>query len=400
MKEDNEEIEFLGENLKEKKKREKKEKPIKEIKPKRNGNNFILPIVLFFVGAALMYLLIYYVLPLGKPSTTINRSEKEVTINDKGIADAVEKLYDAVVVITSYKDGKEISGGTGFVYKTNKGNAYILTNNHVINSATDAKVKFTDGKEVEAKIIGGDTDADIAVLSVKEEDIISVASIGKSEDSRLGDTVFTIGSPISSEYSWTVTRGILSGKDRMVEVSLAGGNASNYAISVLQTDASINSGNSGGPLANANGEVIGVTNMKLISDTVEGIGFAIPIEDAVTIGDDLVEDGKVERPLLGVSMMDLENRYYLYQEGITLNTELTEGVVIVKVQAGSPADKAGLKRGDIIIGLDDDSIDDTATLRYKLYKHKVGDTIKIKFEREGKEQTATVKLTKVNSNER
>lgn len=396
---DEEEIEFVGETLREKK--DKKDKPHKEkIKKERVAikGNVILPIILFFLGAAVMYLLIYYVLPINKSNTTINKSEKEVTVTENGIADAVEKLYDAVVVITSYNNGKEISGGTGFVYKVSGDNAYILTNNHVISSADAAKVEFTNGKEVEAKIVGGDTDSDIAVLSVSKDDIVAVAEMGKSEEARLGDTVFTIGSPISTDYSWTVTRGILSGKDRMVEVSLDGENASNYAISVLQTDASINSGNSGGPLANVNGAVIGVTNMKLVSDSVEGIGFAIPIEDAITIGDDLVENGKVERPLLGVSMIDLVNRYNLYEQGITLNTELTEGVVIVKVQAGSPADKAGLKRGDIIIGLDDDKIDDIATLRYKLYKHKVGDTITIKFERNGKTDKASVKLSKVNNN--
>lgn len=394
---ENEDIEFVGETLREKKKKEVKVKEPREKKPKGN-NGLILPIILFFLGAAVMYLLIYYVLPLNKSNTTINKSEKEVTVTENGIADAVEKLYDAVVVITSYNNGKEVSGGTGFVYKVNGNNAYILTNNHVISSADAAKVEFTNGKEVEAKIVGGDTDSDIAVLSVSKDDIVAVAEMGKSEEARLGDTVFTIGSPISTDYSWTVTRGILSGKDRMVEVSLDGENASNYAISVLQTDASINSGNSGGPLANVNGAVIGVTNMKLVSDSVEGIGFAIPIEDAITIGDDLVENGKVERPLLGVSMIDLVNRYNLYEQGITLNTELTEGVVIVKVQAGSPADKAGLKRGDIIIGLDDDKIDDIATLRYKLYKHKIGDTITIKFERNGKTETASVKLSKVNNN--
>lgn len=399
--EENEDIEFVGETLREKKEKKEKikeEKVTIDKKPKKSGNGFILPVILFFLGALAMYLLIYYVLPINKSNTTINKSEKEVTVTDNGIADAVEKLYDAVVVITSTNNGKEVSGGTGFVYKVAGDKAFILTNNHVISSADAAKVEFTDGKEVDAKIVGGDTDSDIAVLSVSKDDIVSVAEMGKSEDSRLGDTVFTIGSPISTDYSWTVTRGILSGKDRMVEVSLEGENASNYAISVLQTDASINSGNSGGPLANVNGQVIGVTNMKLVSDSVEGIGFAIPIEDAITIGDDLVENGKVERPLLGVSMIDLVNRYNLYEQGITLNTELTEGVVIVKVQAGSPADKAGLKRGDIIIGLDDDAIDDIATLRYKLYKHKVGDTINIKFERNGKTETASVKLSKVNSN--
>lgn len=371
------------------------------MKDKNNKSNsrLLAYIITFFVGMIVMYLLIYYVLPINKDNTVINKSEKEVTVTDSGIADAVEKLYDSVVVITGISNGQEASGGTGFVYKVDGKKAYILTNNHVINGMDSAKVTFTNGEESDAKIIGGDANSDTAVLSVESNEIAKVANIGSSSEARLGDTVFAIGSPVSTEYSWTVTRGILSGKDRMVQVSLNNNNSTeNYALKVIQTDASINSGNSGGPLANANGEVIGITNMKLVSDSIEGIGFAIPIEDAVTIAEDIIADGKVARPLLGVSMMDLSNRYNLYQQGITLNTELTSGVVVVEVQKGSPASKAGLKRGDIIISLDNEKAGDVATLRYLLYKHSVGDTVTLKYERNGKTETANVKLSVANEN--
>ena len=367
----------------------------KETKEEKKKKSIIVPIIVFFLGAACMYLLIYYVLP-ETGNTVINKSEKEVTVTDKGIADAVDKLYDAVVVVTATKNDEDTSGGTGFVYKVDGNKAYILTNFHVINGATGAKVKFTNNEEVEATIVGGDKDSDTAVLSVNKNSIISVADIGSSEKARLGDTVFAIGSPISTTYNWTVTRGILSGKDRMVEAALSQEDTTSYAFKVLQTDASINSGNSGGPLANSNGEVIGITNMKLVSDSIEGIGFAIPIEDALIIADDLIKDGKIERPLLGVSMLDLENKYNPYPQGITLNTELKEGVVVVEVQNGSPADKGGLKRGDIIVAVDDDSVGSVAYLRYMLYKHKVGDTITVKFERQGKMDTAKIKLTVAN----
>lgn len=389
-----------------------KPKKVKEKKDKKDkkpvNKTVIISIIMLFIGAALMYLLIYYVLPInnkvsssaGTSSTstgvtTASSGKKEVTVTDNGIADAVEKLYDAVVVVTATENGEDEAGGTGFVYKVDGNKAYILTNNHVISGTNGAKVTFTNDKTVDAKIVGGDASSDTAVLSVSKDDVIAVATIGSSTNARVGDTVFAIGSPVSSEYSWTVTRGIVSGKDRMVEASTDSGDNS-YAMKVIQTDASINNGNSGGPLANANGEVIGITNMKIVSNAVEGIGFAIPIEDAVTIADELVKDGKVTRPLLGVSMMDLSNKYNLYMQGITLNTELTEGVVAVKIQGGSPADKGGLKRGDIITKIDDDKVKDVASLRYALYKHKVGDTITVTYERNGKSNTTKVKLTVAN----
>lgn len=377
-----------------------KREVIKPRKVKNQNNNghksLIACIVSLLVGAGFMYLLVYYILPVGATSTVINKSEKEVTVTDKGIADAVDKLYDAVVVVEVFVKDTLTASGTGFVYKTSGDKAYILTNNHVISTTSGTptvKVIFTNGKEVTVDIEGADEFSDLAVLSIDSDETITVAEIGNSEDLRLGDTVFTIGAPLDTEYYWTVTRGVVSGKDRMVEVSLSNSSSSDYVMRVLQTDASINSGNSGGPLANSNGEVIGITNMKLISSGVEGIGFAIPIEDAVDFAETIISGEKIQRPLLGVSMINLSDRYYLYQEGITLNTELTSGVVVVKVQSGSPADSGGLKRGDIIIAIDDVTVKDVATLRYNLYKHSIGDKATLKIERDGKVQTVDVKLT-------
>lgn len=389
------------EERKDNKRHQKTIKP-KKVEGKTRSNDkstLLVAIIALIIGAAGMYLLIYYVLPIDNSSTVINKSEKEVTVTENGIADSVEKLYDAVVVVEVYVNNQLHSSGTGFVYKTEKDKAYILTNNHVINASGNKEVRviFTDGTEEKVTIEGSDAFSDLAVLSLDADKVSSVAEIGTTEDMRLGDTVFTIGAPLDTEYYWTVTRGVLSGKDRMVEVSSSNSSKTNdYVMRVLQTDASINSGNSGGPIANVNGQVIGITNMKLVSDGVEGIGFAIPIEDAVEFADTIISGKKIERPLLGVTMASLsslEDRWELYKAGITLNTELTAGVVAYEIQSGSPADKAGLKRGDIITAIDDTNIKNVATLRYYLYKHSVGDTINVTIEREGKIQTLKVKLT-------
>ncbi len=367
---------------------------------KNNGNTTgLIAVISLILGALGMYLLVYYVIPIDNSSTIINKSEKEVTVTDTGIADAVEKLYNAVVVVEVYQNNTLAASGTGFVYKTEGKKAYILTNNHVVdskNGKVTVKVIFTNGKEEEVKVEGSDQYSDLAVLSLNAEDVISVAEIGSNDASRLGDTVFTIGAPLDTEYYWTVTRGVVSGKDRMVEVSLDNSNTSDYVMKVLQTDASINSGNSGGPLANSNGQVIGITNMKLVSSGVEGIGFAIPIEDAVKFADTIIKGESIKRPLLGVSMLNLTDRYQLYTQGISLNTELTEGVVVVQVQKNSPSDNAGLKRGDIIISMDDEKVKNVATLRYNLYKHSVGDTATLVIERDGKQETIKIKLSVAN----
>lgn len=384
-------------------KQSKKTAPKKSVKPakverkSKGGASLLIAIISLIIGAAGMYILVYFVFPIDNSTTVVNKSEKEVTVTDKGIADAVDKLYDAVVVVEVFNRGSLAATGTGFVYKTEGNKAYILTNDHVISGTDDDDVKviFTNGEEVDVKIEGSDKYSDLAVLSLDANKIVSVAEIGSTEELRLGDTVFTVGAPLDTEYYWTVTRGILSGKDRMVEVSLENSysNSSDYIMKVLQTDASINSGNSGGPLANSNGQVIGITNMKLVSSGVEGIGFAIPIEDAANFADMIIKGESVQRPVLGVEMLDLAYRRQLRSKGIYLDTDLERGVVVVSVQENSPAEKGKLKKGDIITAIDGNEIKNVASLRYNLYQHKVGDTMNVTYERNGKQESTKIKLS-------
>jgi serine protease Do len=339
------------------------------------------------LGAALMFTALYF-FPLSK-TKVINKLEKKVTITDTGISESVAKLYDAVVVVESYKNNQKISSGSGFVYKKGAELAYIITNTHVIDDADKVYLTFSDGSRKEASVLGKDAYSDIAVLSIKADYVLAVATLGSSENAKLGDTVFTIGAPIDSEYYGTVTRGILSGKDRMVEVSIKATN--DYVMKVIQTDAALNSGNSGGPIANSNGEVIGVTSMKLVSSGVEGIGFAIPIEDALYYIEKIENNETITRPFLGVSMIDLSDLYNLYQNSITVPEDAT-GVVIAIVTDDSPAAKAGLKKGDIIYKVGDDEVTSSAELRYYLYKYEPGKTVSMSYIRNNKSSTVKVKL--------
>ncbi len=356
--------------------------------------NVIILLFAFFIGAIGMYAAVQYIPVFAKKDgaqTVINKSEKEVTVTDKGIADSVEKLYDAVVVVGAYQNGRLFSSGTGFVYDEDDKYAYILTNSHVVEDSTSIKVKFTNDSVETVELVGNDSYSDIAVLKIEKEKVIKVATLGNNDNSRLGDTVFTIGAPISDEYSWTVTRGILSNKDRLIEVNTS--SASDWVINVLQTDAAINSGNSGGPLANSNGEVIGITNMKLISSGVEGIGFAIPIEDAINYATQLREKGKIDRPFIGISMLNSTDTYALAQYRISVPNDVT-GAVVMSVEASSPADKAGLKIGDVVTAIGDYEVTSVAKLKYYLYKFNPNDEVTLKYVRDGKTETAKLKLAK------
>ena len=277
-------------------------------KQRRSLVNYL---IVFFVGCLAMYAVVY----LFPTSVTKNvtKLEKDVTVTDTGIADAVEKVYNAVVIVSTYKDDAYIASGTGFVYKKDGNKYYILTNHHVIDGGNKVTITFTDGKVVETKVVGSDQYSDIAVLSMESKDELTVASLGKNDNSRVGDTTFAVGAPLDSAYSWTVTRGILSGKDRLVEVSLNNSRNNDYIMKVLQTDAAINSGNSGGPLCNSNGEVIGITSLKLVSSGVEGMGFAIPIEDATSKAEQIINGENVSYPYIGISMLDVAKVYTSYQ---------------------------------------------------------------------------------------
>ena len=366
----------------------------------KNNNQVSIPVVIILCivlslisGGLGAYLMISTRQNTTTTTNGITTSTAKLT-ETNSISDAVSKVYDAVVVVEVYSNNQLASTGTGFVYKKANGKAYLMTNNHVISGGKTVKVLFQNGDELEATTVGSDTYSDIAVLSVKDSDKIVAATTGASDKSKVGDTVFTVGSPEGSDYAGTVTKGILSAKDRLVEVALSNSQTSDYYMQVLQTDAAINPGNSGGPICNTNGEVIGITNMKLVDDTVEGMGFAIPIEDALKVAEVLEKDGKVSRPYIGISMLDLSNSYYLWQAGIMVPENVNNGVAVVKVESGSPADKAGLKKGDIITKLAGKDTKSLAEFRYELYKHSPNDSVEVTYIRDGKEQQTKLTLGK------
>lgn len=313
----------------------------------------------------------------------IETTKREVTVTDKGIAEAVKKVYDSVVVVESYNNNQLYATGTGFVYKTDDKHGYILTNDHVISNATDIKVVFTNNKKEEVEVVGTDSYSDVAVLKVSKEAVIAIAEMGSSEELEVGDTAFAVGAPLdSATYAWTVTRGVISGKNRAVEVTGSNGYASTV-MEVLQTDTAINSGNSGGPLCNSNGQVIGITNMKLASSTIEGMGFAIPIETALKYAEKFIKGEKITYPYIGVSIYDATaNRF---------STEII-GVFVESVQKDSPAHKGGLKSGDKILKVNDTEIPNSTYFRFELYKYEIGEKITITVERNGQEKELEVTL--------
>lgn len=345
-------------------------------------------VVVFFVGVITTYLALIY-LPVFQKGETV-KTVKEVSIKETDtIKSAIDKVYDAVYVVKSYQGERLIGTGTGFTYKKDNKLGYLITNHHVIENATSVKVVNMDGQEVEAKILGSDEYSDLAVLSIEASAVKLVATLGSSTELELGDTLFTVGSPVGEDYKGTVTKGILSGKDRTVSVGLKNGS---FMMEVLQTDAAINPGNSGGPLVNINGEVIGVNSMKLVEDEIEGMGFAIPIEIVKNEVENLEQGKKISRPLIGINLVDASNSYALYYNQINLDKTFEKGIAVAGVEKGYPASDAGLQKGDVILEVNGTEVTNSAHFRYLLYKYQVGDKIKIKYYRSGKTHETTVTL--------
>ena len=360
-----------------------------EVKIDRGPNFFIKNwkyIVIFLFGVALT---IFVISSVGGFSNDVNTS---VTVNDNGIGTGINKVYDATVYIENYKGDKVNVSGTGFIYKKDSGKAYILTNYHVVGDNTSLEVTLSDDKKVDAKYVGGDQYLDIAVISISSSSVKQVAKLGSSSKAILGDTVFTVGSPVGDEYRGTVTRGILSGKDRLVAVSVIGG-TEDYVMRLLQTDAAMNPGNSGGPLCNANGEVIGMNSLKLVKNEVEGMGFAISIEDILAHIDTFEKGDAIKRPYLGISMVNLNNKDAVSYYGLSkkIDTKLEKGVVVESVQKGTSAD-GKLEIGDIVVKVDRKDVDNMAYFRYELFKHEVGDKVTLTIERDGKLKDVVITL--------
>lgn len=332
--------------------------------------------------------------------------------NETSTTQAVNKVKDAVVSVITYSSNRQsslfgtdetdtdpdsqqiASEGSGVIYKKNGNDSYLVTNTHVIKGASKVDIRLADGTKVPGEIVGSDTFSDIAVVKISSEKVTTVAEFGDSSQLNVGETAIAIGSPLGSEYANTVTQGIISSLDRTVSLKSEDGQA--ISTKAIQTDTAINPGNSGGPLVNIQGQVIGITSSKIASNgktSVEGLGFAIPSNDAQNIIKQLETDGKVTRPALGIQMVNLANVGANDLRKLNIPSSLTSGVVVRSVQSNMPAN-GHLQKYDVITKVDDKEIASSTDLQHALYTHAIGDTIKITYYRNGKEETTSIKLDK------
>lgn len=359
----------------------------------KNKIVYIITIFLSLFTGILGTLIVVYYIPEKERIIETEKVIEQVVINETdSISASVNMVYDSVVTISNYSRNTSTpsSLGTGFVYKTDEKYGYILTNNHVVSGATKITATNTQDVTVEAILLGSDEYADLAVLKVEKDFVLQTAKLGDSTKLEIGDTVFTVGTPISTTYAGSVTKGIISGKNRTVTVTLD--NGTDFMMDVMQTNAAINPGNSGGPLVNLQGEVVGINTLKLVEDQIEGMGFSIPIEMATAVLERLEKGEKIQRPLLGVNIIDASNTYSLYRYNIYLDKTYKNGVVIASLENNSTAYNSGLEYKDVILKIDDISIKDTLHFKYILYKYSIGDTIKITYERNGVEKTMNITL--------
>ncbi|GAA3199906.1 S1C family serine protease [Lentilactobacillus kefiri] len=288
------------------------------------------------------------------------------------------------------------SEGSGVIYKKSGNTAYIVTNNHVVAGANALEIILSDGSKVSASVVGKDAVSDLAVIKINSDKVKKVATFGDSDNIKVAEPVLAIGSPLGSQYATSVTQGIISAKKREVpQTSESGAQIGN--ATVIQTDAAINPGNSGGPLINFAGQVVGINSMKLASDqqgtSVEGMGFAIPSNEVVMIINQLIKNGQVIRPALGIGYTDLSNISEQQQRSILkLPKSVTQGAVVLNVNSNSPAKRAGLAKYDVITKLDGTKITQQSQLRDILYKHKIGDKISVTYYHKGDKKTSTITL--------
>ena len=342
-------------------------------------------------------------------STTITQTSVK---NENSTTKAVDKVKDAVVSIITYSANSQnslfgysesdtdtnteqvSSQGSGVIYKKDGEYAYIVTNTHVINGANKLDIRLADGTKVPGEIVGTDTYSDIAVVKISSEKVSAVAEFGDSSQLTVGETAIAIGSPLGSEYANTVTQGIISSLNRTVSLKSEDGQA--ISTKAIQTDTAINPGNSGGPLINIQGQVIGITSSKIATNggnSVEGLGFAIPSNDAIKIIEQLEKNGKVTRPALGIQMVNLSNLSTTDLQKLKLPDNITSGVAVRSVQPNMPAN-GHLEKYDVITKVDGNPIASATELQNALYSHSVGDEITITYYRNGKEETTTIKLDK------
>ncbi|MBA1334893.1 MAG: Serine protease, DegP/HtrA, do-like [Firmicutes bacterium] len=325
-------------------------------------------------------------LPNGQQNIVIEPRTEDLTV----IPAVAQKAAPTVVGVTTVtiqrdmffgilREGQGV--GSGIIVHSD---GYILTNDHVVNSGKAEKINvlFSDGTEKPAKVLWTNNVLDLAVLKVDAKNL-PTADLGDSDELAVGEMAIAIGNPLGLDFQRSVTSGIISGLHRSIQIS------NNVTMeNLIQTDASINPGNSGGPLLNSRGEVIGINSAKVSSSEAEGLGFAIPINQAKPIVEQIIEKGKFTMVYLGITGVDVETIKQQY------NTELSvdEGVYVFKVEKGSPGEAAGLGNGDIITELNGKKISGMSQLIRELYKYKPGDVVKVKISRGDAFKEVDVKL--------
>ena len=352
--------------------------------------------------------------PATQPSQTQVETTKTSTATKGGteITKVVAEVKNAVVSVINkqatsrnnlygtQQSGGELataSEGSGVIYKNEGGYAYIVTNYHVIAKSQELEVLLADGTREKAELVGSDQWTDLAVIRIANTKVTTVAEFANSDDVQVGETAIAIGSPLGSEFATSVTQGIVSATNRSVATDVDGDGQEDWVVTAIQTDAAINPGNSGGALINSAGQLIGINSMKISKSSVEGMGFAIPSNEVAAIIKQLETNGKITRPALGISMVNLSSVNERVIEQLNLPKDVRNGVVIAEVMANGSAKAAGLQAYDVIVEMDGQKIEGIQNLRKVLYSHKVGDKLEVTYYRNGQKQTTTISLTETNS---
>ena len=307
-----------------------------------------------------------------KASTSVDAAGTDVLTTPQVVQSVIPSVVE--VNISAYQ-GMGTGSGSGIIFSED---GYIVTNQHVVDQATAIGVKLSDGTEYEAKLIGEDEQTDLAVIKIEAKGL-SAAKIGNSDELAQGETVLVIGNPLGETLSGSVSQGIVSALGREIEIE---GRTMHY----IQTDAAINPGNSGGPIVNQSGLVVGVASAKISSASTEGLGFAIPINEAVPVIEDLINQGYVSgRPLIGISGEDISQQ-------VAMIYNLPQGIYVRYVDTSSGAAKAGIQQGDIITAVNGKEISSMSELNNERDKFKAGDSIKLTIYRNGETKEMTVVL--------
>ena len=382
---------------------------------KKWGQLLVVILISFFSGVLGTFTTLQLSQKQNTSPTNTTTVSKTAVKNENSTTQAVDKVKDAVVSVITYSANSQnslfgstetdtdtnteqvSSEGSGVIYKKEGNFAYLVTNTHVISGAKKVDIRLADGTKVPGEIVGSDTYSDIAVVKIAADKVTTVAEFGDSDQLTVGETAIAIGSPLGSEYANTVTQGIVSSLNRNVSLKSEDGQA--ISTKAIQTDTAINPGNSGGPLINIQGQVIGITSSKIATNggtSVEGLGFAIPSNDAINIINQLEKNGKVTRPALGIQMVNLSNLSSTDLQRLNVPSSVTAGVVVRSVITSMPAN-GHLQQYDVITKVDDKAISSTTELQSALYSHSIGDSMTVTYYRDGKEETTTIKLDKSTS---